>query len=371
MSEEAEAEILAEIANVAQDGLSTVDNVADPTPDVSDQQNDVTNGILNEEIYDDPGTPLGDEDQARPESEEEDDIQITIGDIRSNVTTQFASSGVTIFRPQGTGAQRGAVVGGTGAAKQGQKLDLDATAEVNGSSIYDLDISLLEERPWRKPGADLTDYFNYGFTEESWLVYCDRQKKLRSEYGAAANKVLFASIPATTTVLNNSTNLGSNLQTQQKQHQHGEHCKIIVIISSNLVTQKIVRSASNESTGSTSNNADKSHAAEIRIAAKYYTANGFDTSRSYAGNAIYGLAQRACVYLTQLLQNMQQQAGAHLDSSPPVSPGGTPPLSDEFPTRQTSDVPVTLATTSIQSQITASTSVDVSGPPPSVTVCEF
>uniref|UniRef100_A0A915HUG9 Pre-mRNA 3'-end-processing factor FIP1 n=1 Tax=Romanomermis culicivorax TaxID=13658 RepID=A0A915HUG9_ROMCU len=66
-----------------------------------------------------------------------------------------------MFRPQGTGAQRGAVVGGTGAAKQGQKLDLDATAEVNGSSIYDLDISLLEKRPWRKPGADLTNYFNY------------------------------------------------------------------------------------------------------------------------------------------------------------------------------------------------------------------
>ncbi len=30
-------------------------------------------------------------------------------------------------------------------------------------------------------GADITDYFNYGFTEETWAPYCDRQRRLRSE----------------------------------------------------------------------------------------------------------------------------------------------------------------------------------------------
>lgn len=72
----------------------------------------------------------------------------------------------------------------------------------------------MEDRPWRKPGADINDYFNYGFCEgtmkkliveinvvlpiclETWNMYCERQKKLRAEYGtqAAVNKALFSSI---------------------------------------------------------------------------------------------------------------------------------------------------------------------------------
>ena len=28
-------------------------------------------------------------------------------------------------------------------------------------------------------GADLTDYFNYGFTEDTWAAYCSRQKRMR------------------------------------------------------------------------------------------------------------------------------------------------------------------------------------------------
>jgi hypothetical protein len=38
-----------------------------------------------------------------------------------------------------------------------------------------------EERPWNKPGADITDYFNYGFNEESWNAYCKKQQKKRVE----------------------------------------------------------------------------------------------------------------------------------------------------------------------------------------------
>lgn len=30
-----------------------------------------------------------------------------------------------------------------------------------------------------KPGADITDFFNYGFTEKSWIKYCEMQKKTR------------------------------------------------------------------------------------------------------------------------------------------------------------------------------------------------
>ena len=31
------------------------------------------------------------------------------------------------------------------------------------------------------PGADITDYFNYGFSEETWKLYNDKQKRTRAE----------------------------------------------------------------------------------------------------------------------------------------------------------------------------------------------
>lgn len=40
-------------------------------------------------------------------------------------------------------------------------------------------IDSLDDKPWRKPGADITDYFNYGFNEDTWRAYCERQKRMR------------------------------------------------------------------------------------------------------------------------------------------------------------------------------------------------
>lgn len=30
-------------------------------------------------------------------------------------------------------------------------------------------------------GADITDYFNYGFTEDTWKQYCEKQRRLRMD----------------------------------------------------------------------------------------------------------------------------------------------------------------------------------------------
>jgi hypothetical protein len=38
-----------------------------------------------------------------------------------------------------------------------------------------------EERPWNLPGNDITDFFNYGFTERTWDAYCVKQRKKRME----------------------------------------------------------------------------------------------------------------------------------------------------------------------------------------------
>ena len=54
--------------------------------------------------------------------------------------------------------------------------DFDNILTVNGQTAVEVDLDSLEEKPWRKPGADITDYFNYGFTEETWAAYCNRFK---------------------------------------------------------------------------------------------------------------------------------------------------------------------------------------------------
>ena len=38
-----------------------------------------------------------------------------------------------------------------------------------------------DDKAWRRPGTDLSDYFNYGFDEFTWASYCLKQKTLRQE----------------------------------------------------------------------------------------------------------------------------------------------------------------------------------------------
>ncbi|KAJ3336038.1 pre-mRNA 3-end-processing factor fip1l1 [Gonapodya sp. JEL0774] len=59
-------------------------------------------------------------------------------------------------------------------------VDLDAVGTYEGKSILEVEIDGLEDKAWRRPGTDLTDYFNYGFTEDTWRAYIVKQKELRS-----------------------------------------------------------------------------------------------------------------------------------------------------------------------------------------------
>jgi len=44
----------------------------------------------------------------------------------------------------------------------------------------DFDADLTEhDKSWRRPGADQSDWFNYGFDEFTWATYCLRQKSMR------------------------------------------------------------------------------------------------------------------------------------------------------------------------------------------------
>lgn len=47
-------------------------------------------------------------------------------------------------------------------------------------TIYQVDIDSLPEKPWRRPGANLSDWFNYGFDEHTWALWCAK-KNMMSE----------------------------------------------------------------------------------------------------------------------------------------------------------------------------------------------
>lgn len=56
------------------------------------------------------------------------------------------------------------------------------------------------DKPWRRPGADQTDFFNYGFDEFTWATYCLKQKTMRDAIGEQKNEsakfeMMFGGVP--------------------------------------------------------------------------------------------------------------------------------------------------------------------------------
>nr|CAG4650421.1 EOG090X0BVA [Sida crystallina] len=120
----------------------------------------------------------GDEDEDDDDDDEsDDDVKITIGDITANPATYTSSFNLKRGAP-GQNNQ------GTGEKSKFTTEEFDGSMAINGVPAHEFSLDSLEEKPWRKPGADITDYFNYGFNEMTWQSYCDRQRRLRMESGA-------------------------------------------------------------------------------------------------------------------------------------------------------------------------------------------
>lgn len=122
----------------------------------------------------------GQEDgEAASDSDSDDDVHVVIGDIKS--TPAYSSLNI----------KRGGILTGTGGvpdklSKLPGKFSIDefeTIGVINGMAAHEFNLDQLEDKPWRQPGADITDYFNYGFNEETWRAYCERQKRMRSESG--------------------------------------------------------------------------------------------------------------------------------------------------------------------------------------------
>jgi pre-mRNA 3'-end-processing factor FIP1 len=91
--------------------------------------------------------------------------------VNIKATTPAKSGTTTVTKADGT-------VDVIPATKPGG-VDINAVGTIDGVELFDVDLDGAEDKPWRKPGADLTDYFNYGFNENIWRAYCHKQKMMR------------------------------------------------------------------------------------------------------------------------------------------------------------------------------------------------
>ncbi|KAK7281472.1 hypothetical protein RIF29_09509 [Crotalaria pallida] len=69
---------------------------------------------------------------------------------------------------------------GNSAAGRGFGGGLDFTLPSH-KTIFDVDIESFEEKPWKYPNVDASDFFNFGLNEDSWKDYCKQLEQLRLE----------------------------------------------------------------------------------------------------------------------------------------------------------------------------------------------
>uniref|UniRef100_A0A7M4ET04 Pre-mRNA 3'-end-processing factor FIP1 n=1 Tax=Crocodylus porosus TaxID=8502 RepID=A0A7M4ET04_CROPO len=132
---------------------------------------------------------VAEDDSDSDSDDDEDDVQVTIGDIKTGAP-QYSYGTAPVNLNIKTG---GRVYGSSGGKVKG--VDLDAPGNINGVPLLEVDLDSFEDKPWRKPGADLSDYFNYGFNEDTWKAYCEKQKRIRMgleilPLTSASNKIM-------------------------------------------------------------------------------------------------------------------------------------------------------------------------------------
>ena len=70
------------------------------------------------------------------------------------------------------------------------QIDPEVPGTFNGQSILEVDLAALSDKAWRRPGSDISDWFNYGFDEISWEAYCHRRKEMGDTAGMLKAAVL-------------------------------------------------------------------------------------------------------------------------------------------------------------------------------------
>ncbi|KAL6534849.1 hypothetical protein OROGR_013524 [Orobanche gracilis] len=110
------------------------------------------------------------------------------GQLRPPITVGPGTGrGTGDWRPRGPVAMQkglhpghGMTVWGLNVAGRGYGSGLDFTLPSH-KTIFEVDIDGFEEKTWRLPGIDISDFFNFGLNEESWKDYCKQLEQLRLE----------------------------------------------------------------------------------------------------------------------------------------------------------------------------------------------
>lgn len=146
-----------------------------PDADVSQQSQEYE--VIDEEVGDD-----------EDDSDDEDNVQVIINQdkIEEAKTTLVINK---LPRPIPSETKKGKF----------NVEDFDKVGTIDGQPAQEIDLEAIDDKPWKKPGADITDYFNYGFTEDTWAAYCARQKRMRlQESGVGLPNNPNSNVPSST-----------------------------------------------------------------------------------------------------------------------------------------------------------------------------
>jgi len=159
---------------------------------------EVANQEADEDIYGgtDPNTSKnGQVDMKDGDDDNEDDDE----DVQIVLDTESVENRVSYGRGGGVGVGMGAgsapnstgkphygrggplIMAGAGGSYPLKRPQPQTPSGKFQKSVFEFDIDSLEDKPWRKSGVDITDYFNYGFNEESWRAYSEKQAQMRLE----------------------------------------------------------------------------------------------------------------------------------------------------------------------------------------------
>lgn len=128
------------------------------------------------------------EESEEEEEEEDDDFEIVLKKDNMNLTNVGDKSDMIKQRLKYAtqSGQSLQPVQTTAPNTTNQMLSILTLDKFNTMKIPDVDAS--EDKPWTKPGADISDYFNYGLTEDTWRLYLHKQSQMRQEF-PSQNKI--------------------------------------------------------------------------------------------------------------------------------------------------------------------------------------
>ncbi|WAQ99749.1 FIP1-like protein [Mya arenaria] len=218
-------------------------------------------GEMTQEKDDDDDSDDDDDD------DDDDDVQVTIGDIKAFQV----SSASTLFKPGGTYQKQPVVSGQKGTAPGAKGVDVEGEGQVNGIPLYEFSLDSLreEDKPWRKPGstvsgtgiqpyvvlffldsrpyslftgADITDYFNYGFNEDTWRRYCQKQNRLRIENGVPIPKAFqaYAGLHTPSTLVKTEMDVGQKMNTKPSFMSTPQPIGTIAVLGSTAASRRPV-----------------------------------------------------------------------------------------------------------------------------------